>query len=65
MTLTEFRRQVLFACLSNPQLAMQCQGKDYPDALKEAVIAADDTVEYMLDYGIIEKYGIEIDSTAT
>jgi hypothetical protein len=64
MTLTEFRRQVLFACLSNPQLATQFHGKDYPDPLKEAVFAADDTVEYMSDYGIIEKYGIEIDSTA-
>ena len=48
MTLTEFRRQVLFACLSNTQLATQCKDKNYPDALTEAIYAADDTIEYML-----------------
>jgi hypothetical protein len=61
MTLTEFRRQVLFACLSNPQLAMQCKDKKYPDALIDAIYAADDTVEYILECGISEKYGIDVD----
>lgn len=69
MTLTEFRRQVLFACLSNPAFAClnnpvfakQHPGQSYPDALKDAVAAAEDTVEYMLDCGLNEKYEIEPD----
>lgn len=60
MTLAEFRRQVLFACLSNTQLATQCKNEKFPDALTEAIIAADDTVEYMLESGLIEKYGIDV-----
>jgi hypothetical protein len=63
MTLTEFRRQVLFACLSNPALIGNSGSGDrkYPDASLNAIFAADDTVEYMLERGVTEKFGIDID----
>lgn len=63
MTLTEFRRQVLFACLSNPALIGNSGSSDrkYPDASLNAIFAADDTVEYMLERGVTEKFGIDID----
>jgi hypothetical protein len=40
---------------------MQCKDKKYPDALIDAIYAADDTVEYILECGISEKYGIDVD----
>lgn len=64
MTLIEFRRQVLFACLSNPALIGNNGNgdRDYPDASVNAIYAAEDTVNCILERGLDETYGIDPES---